>query len=98
MRREATIDAIRTHEAELGALGIAGCALFGSVARDEAGPESDVDVAVQLDATKRVSLFDLAEINHRLERLLCTKVDLVSEGGLRPRFKARVDADRVQVF
>lgn len=98
MHREATIDAIRTHEAELRALGIVGCALFGSVARGEAGPDSDVDVAVRLDASKRVSLFDLAEINHRLERLLGTKVDLVSEGGLRPRFKARVDADRVHVF
>ena len=98
MHREATINAIRSHEAELRALGIAGCALFGSVARGDAGPDSDVDVAVRLDATKRVSLFDLAEINHRLERLLGTKVDLVSEGGLRPRFKAQVDADRVNVF
>ena len=98
MSREATIDTIRAHEGELRALGITGCALFGSVARDEAGPGSDVDLAVKLDEARRISLFDLAEVNHRLEQMLGTRVDLVSEGGLRSRFKARIEADRVHVF
>jgi uncharacterized protein len=98
MQRQAAIDAIRAHEAELRALGVAGCALFGSVARGEAGPDSDIDVAVRLDEARRVTLFGLAEVSHRLEAMLGTKVDLVSEAGLRPRFRAQIEADRVHVF
>lgn len=93
-----TIELIRAHEGELRALGVAGCDLFGSVARDDELADSDVDVAVTLDSSRRISLFDLAEVSHQLEAMLGTKVDLVSEGGLRPRFKARIDADRVHVF
>lgn len=98
MRREAAIETIRAHEGELRALGVAGCTLFGSVARGDARPGSDIDVAVRLDAARRVTLFDLAEVNHRLEAMLGTRVDLVSEGGLKPHFKARIAADRVHVF
>ena len=57
-----------------------------------------MDLAVKLDEARRISLFDLAEVNHRLEQMLGTRVDLVSEGGLRSRFKARIEADRVHVF
>ncbi len=98
MDRQAAIDRLRSHEGDLRALGVVACSLFGSVARDEAGPGSDVDVAVQLDETRRLSLFDLAEVNHRLEAMLGTKVDVVSEAGLRPRFRARVEQDRVRFF
>lgn len=98
MHRETAIDLIRSHEGELRALGVASCALFGSVARGDAGTGSDVDIAVRLDEARRLTLFDLAEVNHRLEVMLGTKVDLVSEGSLRPRFRARIEADRVHVF
>lgn len=98
MHRQTAIKVIRAHESELRALGVAGCDLFGSVARGEARQGSDVDVAVRLDAARRVALFDLAEVSHRLEQMLGVKADLVSEGGLKPRFKARIDADRLHVF
>ncbi len=98
MDRNTAIARLKAHEAELRAMGVSGLSLFGSVARGEARPDSDIDVAVRLDAARRVTLFDLAEVNHRLEAMLGTKVDLVSEGGLKPRFKARIAADRVHVF
>ena len=98
MKRKDAIDTIRAHEAELRQLGVAGCDLFGSVARDQARNGSDIDIAVRLETNRRMTLFGLAEVNHRLEAMLAAKVDLVSEGGLRPRFKARIDTDRVHVF
>ena len=98
MDRQIAIDRLRSNEGNLRALGVTECSLFGSIARGEAGPESDVDVVVRLDETRRLSLFDLAEVNHRLEAMLGTKVDVVSEAGLRPRFRARVEQDRVRVF
>jgi uncharacterized protein len=91
MDRRAAINRLRLHESDLRALGVTACSLFGSVARGEAGPGSDVDVALRLDETLRLSLFDLAEVNHRLEAMLGTKVDVASEAGLRPRFRARVE-------
>ncbi len=98
MDRQAALDRLRSHESDLRALGVMACSLFGSVARGEAGPGSDVDVAVRLDEARRLTLFDLAEVNFQLEAMLGTKVDVVSEAGLRPRFRARVEQDRVRVF
>ena len=49
MDREQVIARLRAHERELRAAGVVQLSLFGSVARGEARPDSDVDVAVKLD-------------------------------------------------
>jgi predicted nucleotidyltransferase len=62
--------------------------IFGSVARGEAGPESDVDVLVDLEPGR--SLLDHAALLLELEALLGCPVDVVTERGLRSRFRERV--------
>jgi len=62
--------------------------IFGSVARGEAGPDSDVDVLVEFE--KGRSLFDHAGLLLDLEAILGCKVDVVSERGLRERIRDRV--------
>jgi predicted nucleotidyltransferase len=62
--------------------------IFGSVARGEAGPESDVDVLVDLELGR--SLLDHAALLLELEALLGCPVDVVTERGLRARFRERV--------
>ena len=52
-------------------------ALFGSVLRDDFGPESDVDVLVRFDPQARHTLFDLAQMQDDLSALLGRKVDLI---------------------
>ena len=54
--------------------------LFGSAARGTAGPDSDVDLVVDLDPGR--TLFDLAALRGELEQLLGTSVDVVPSGGL----------------
>lgn len=54
--------------------------VFGSVARGEAGDDSDVDFLVELEAGR--SLLDLGGLRMELEELLGCKVDVVTEGGL----------------
>lgn len=98
MNRTTAIKRIKAHEAELRAMGVIGLSLFGSVARDEAGAQSDVDVAVRLDHERRLDLLDFAQINLRLSDLLGAKVDLVSEPARKPRFQAQIDRDRVHAF
>ncbi len=62
--------------------------LFGSVARDEAGLDSDVDFLVDLEPGR--SLLDLGGLLMDLQKLLGRKVDVVTETGLRPRLRPRV--------
>ena len=60
-----------------------GVYVFGSVARGEAGPESDIDLLV--DFAPESSLFDLMHLTDELEQLLGRSVDIVAAGGLKPR-------------
>ena len=85
-------------EPELRSMGVLSLSLFGSVARGDATAESDVDLAAELDHTRKLDLFDLAVINERLSELLGLEVDLVSEPARRARFQAAIDRDRVHVF
>lgn len=62
--------------------------VFGSVARGETGPNSDVDFLIELEAGR--SLLDHAGLLLDLEQLLGCKVDVVTERGLRPRIRERV--------
>lgn len=68
--------------------------VFGSVARGEATPTSDVDLLVEWDYA-RLSAWGSAELFSALETLLGHSVDIVSEKGLRPTLKARVLAEAV---
>ena len=85
-------------EPELRSMGVLSLSLFGSVARGDATPGSDVDLAAELDHTRKLDLFDFAVINERLSELLGLEVDLVSEPARRARFQAAIDRDRVHVF
>jgi predicted nucleotidyltransferase len=58
-------------------------ALFGSVARGDNTPESDIDFLVEFD--KGSSLFDLMDLQEALPELLGVPVDVVSVGGLKDR-------------
>lgn len=62
--------------------------IFGSVARGEAGPASDVDFLVDLEPGR--SLLDHAGLLLDLEELLGCRVDVATESGLRPRIRPRV--------
>lgn len=77
----------------LGRFGATNLAVFGSVARDQASPDSDVDLLVDLpDGT---SLFDRAELKSALEELLLTRVDLIRRRNLKPAIKASVEAEAI---
>jgi uncharacterized protein len=62
--------------------------VFGSVARGEARPDSDVDFLVELEEGR--SLLDQAALLVDLQDLLGIQVDVVSEGGINPRMRDRI--------
>lgn len=69
--------------------------VFGSYARDEHGPESDLDIIVTFD--RPVSLFELVRLEDELSRRLDRDVDLVTRESLKPRIRSHVDEDVVYV-
>jgi len=81
-----TLEALRTRREEILAAAHRRRAthirVFGSVARGDAGPESDVDFLV--DFEPQASLVDQVGLIQDLQRLLGISVDVVSSGGLRP--------------
>jgi predicted nucleotidyltransferase len=68
-------------------------ALFGSVARDTAGPDSDVDVLVEFD--RPVTARQFFEVQFALEDALGRRVDLVTRKGLRPELRESIERDLV---
>ena len=98
MDRGQVLATLRAHETELRDAGVAGLSLFGSTARGEAGPESDVDLLAALDKTKRLSLLDVVCLEVRLADLLGVKVDLIVQGTLKPRVQQSAQVDLVHAF
>src|SRR5260221_12883652 len=73
------IGSLRAHASELREAGIRHLALFGSVARGEAGPQSDIDLVVELDHEAHTTLIGLGGLELSLGELLGRKVDLLPE-------------------
>ncbi len=69
--------------------------VFGSVARNEADSESDVDFLVEMESGR--SLLDLGGLLMDLQTLLGCKVDVVTEKGLRSRIRERVLREAVSL-
>ena len=72
--------------------------LFGSFARGEEKPWSDMDILVQYDRTQPIGLLKIAGIQLDLEDLLGLEVDLVEEGTLRPWAVESVNNDKQLIY
>lgn len=94
MKRDDALRILGTKRPELDRFGVKDLWLFGSVARDDAGPHSDVDLLVEF--RRSISLFDLFRLQHYLEDTLgVAKVDLVMRGSVRPALRDRVLAEAI---
>jgi len=98
MDREHVIAMLRTNESELRAAGILRLSLFGSTARGDDRPDSDIDLLAAFDQTRRISLLHVAGIEERISRMLGRTVELVEEGTLKPRVQKNVEAEAVCAF
>jgi uncharacterized protein len=96
--REQVLRVLRQHESELRGRGLTGLALFGSTARGDLGPTSDVDLLIEVDPACRFGLFAFLDLKADLAGLLDRPVDLAFVDAMRPRLRATVLRDAVQVF
>ena len=92
------LDKLKALEPNLRAQGVCGLHVFGSQAREDAGPASDLDLMFDIAPGARFSLFDQARIARQLSEMLHTKVDFVPRRSLHPLVKRKADAERVTIF
>jgi uncharacterized protein len=71
--------------------------LFGSYVRDEADSKSDIDILVDLDYSKKIGL-QFIQMKIDLEKMLNSKVDLVTTNGLSEYIKSFVDKEKVLIY
>ncbi|MDF1632182.1 nucleotidyltransferase domain-containing protein [Mycoplana sp. MJR14] len=98
MTRNEAIERLMQNEDAIRALGATSLYLFGSVARDEAGGESDVDLFIDYDLERRFSLVDLASIKLFLEDALAAEVDVTTRDSLHPRLKDKIETSAIRIF
>ena len=89
---------LRSHAPELQAAGIAHLRLFGSVARGDATPQSDIDLMADFAPDARISLMTLSVLRLQLCDLLGTEVDLSSASAMKELVRANADREAVHVF
>ena len=98
MNKRDAIKVLRRHESDLRARGIVHAALFGSVARDEPGPRSDVDILIELDPELKLDIFAYAGLKRYVAGLFNGPVDVVNKAALKPHLRQPVSADAVDAF
>lgn len=98
MKRDEVIATLRAHERELRAAGVVRLSLFGSMVRDEARADSDIDLLALFDDAHSLSLLDVIGIENKLADLLGRPVDLIEEGTLRPRLRESASREAVRAF
>jgi predicted nucleotidyltransferase/predicted XRE-type DNA-binding protein len=96
LSREAAVTRLRAHEADLRKLGVTSLHLFGSTARDEAGPNSDLDVYVEHGPG--FGLLDLVGVKQTLEDGLGIEVHATTRDGLHSEMRAAIEREAIRVF
>ena len=102
MDREQAKATLKAVEPALRALGVLSASIFGSVARGDVGPDSDIDVVVRLSDDFSQGGFDyfarLDDLQKHLSSMLGCRVDVIEEPVRKPQLQAEIDRDRDLAF
>ena len=98
MMLEQALDTLRKAEAELRAKGIAHAGIFGSTARGERRPNSDIDIVIDFEPSARITIYDFVGIQENIAELFDESVDVVDQRGLKPHMRENVERDLVYAF
>lgn len=92
------LETLRAHEPDLRRLGVAHAAVFGSVARGQAGAESDIDVLVDLDQNRPIGVFEYARMKLYISEILHRQSDVVNRRTIKPLLRASILHDAIHAF
>ena len=98
MTRDEIITTIRSAAPALQAEGVTKLAIFGSRARGDARPDSDLDVPVEVEPDSRFSMLDLIGVEHIIQDATGLAVQATMRRSLEPRMAQRIADDIIEVF
>jgi predicted nucleotidyltransferase len=98
MRRDDVITRLKEAEPAIRAQGVRALYLYGSLARDEAGPDSDIDVFVDVDPRHEFGFDEFMAIYAILQEKLGPDVDYTTRDGLVEFFRLDIEKEAIRVF
>ena len=90
IQRDEALRRLEDHAQDLAMYSVRRLAIFGSVARDEAHENSDVDILVEFEPDARVGLFEFVRLQRFLSHILGCSVDLVTPDALRAEMREQI--------
>ena len=96
MRKQDVLVVLTNHQSTLKTFGVKSLILFGSVARDEARTDSDVDLLVEFE--RPIGLFAFVRLKRYLEEILDSSVDLGTPNSLKPYLREPVCREAIRAF
>lgn len=98
MNKQELIETIRANRPLLDEFSVKSVSVFGSIVRDEARPDSDVDILVEFDPNAKIGFFTFARLQRRLSEVLRRPVDLVTPDALHKSMKTQILKEAVHAF
>lgn len=98
MNAEFAIATLKRYESALRARGVRHAAVFGSVARGDNRPDSDLDILVEFAPEAHVTIFDYAGVKDYIASLFDGPVDVIDRDALKPHLRAPSARDAVYAF
>jgi predicted nucleotidyltransferase len=98
MNNQEIIAKLRENETALRSRGISHAAVFGSRARGDNRPDSDIDIMVEFDPVARVTVFNYAGLKEYIASLFDAPVDVVSREGLKAYIRPAATTDAIYAF
>ena len=98
MDKQTAISILQRNADMLRARGVRHAALFGSVARGDARPDSDIDILIELDPELKLGVFEYSELKSDIAALFPGRVDVVNRHALKPALRIPAARDTIYAF
>ena len=98
MEKQDILTTLQQHETDLRQRGVIHASLFGSKARGDSTPASDIDIMIELEPDLPLDIFGYAGLKRYIGELFVGRVDVVDREALKPCLRGKVENDEIRAF